>query len=279
MTEQPPIGPTYASLKGQRALVIGGSRGIGRAITLRLAQEGVHVVATYVRAEEPALATVADCQALGVEAVAIKADVGDPDALRELFAQVADWKPGGGDAGLDILVNNAARGLERPRPAIEQRSGHLHRTMDVNLFGPWGAIQAAAPLMEARGGGSVVNLLSPGADHYMPDYAAVGVSKAALSSLTMYLATELAPRNIRVNAVSSGWVEGSEGDRTYKADVAEAVRPNVPVGRNVAPEDLASAVAWLCSDQAPMLIGQTLFLDGGFAAAAWGPLLRATGDS
>ena len=279
MTEQSSPGSMYASLKGQRALVIGGSRGIGRAISLRLAQEGAHVVATYVRAEEPALATVADCEALGVEALAIKADVGDPDAVRALFAQLADWRPGGGDAGLDILVNNAARGLERPRPAIEQRHGHLHRTMDVNLFGPWGAVQAAAPLMEARGGGAVVNLLSPGADHYMPDYAAVGVSKAALSSLTMYLATELAPRNIRVNAVSSGWVEGSEGDRTYKADVAEAVRPNVPAGRNVAPEDLAAAVAWLCSDQAPMLIGQTLFLDGGFAAAAWEPLLRGTADS
>jgi len=278
MTDQPTSGPVYASLKGQRALVIGGSRGIGRAISLRLAQEGVHVIATYVRAEEPALATVADCQALGVEALAIKADVGDADALRDLFKQVKAWTPGGGEPGFDILVNNAARGLERPRDAIDQRHGHLHRTMDVNLFGPWGAIQAAAPLMEARGGGAIVNLLSPGADHYMPAYAAVGVSKAALTSLTMYLATELAPRNIRVNAVSSGWVEGSEGDRTYKADVAEAVRPNVPAGRNVAPEDLAAAVAWLCSDQAPMLIGQTLFLDGGFAAASWGPLLRTTAE-
>ena len=279
MTDQPSTGPVYASLKGQRALVIGGSRGIGRAISLRLAQEGAHVVSTYVRAEEPALATVADCQALGVEAVAIKADVGDPDAVRDLFKQLETWTPGGGAPGIDILINNAARGLERPRPAIEQRHGHLHRTMDVNLFGPWGAIQAAAPLMDARGGGAIVNLLSPGAEHYMPDYAAVGVSKAALTSLTMYLATELAPRNIRVNAVSAGWVEGSEGDRTYQADVANAVRPNVPAGRNVAPEDLAAAVAWLCSDQAPMLIGQTLFLDGGFAAAAWGPLLQSDSGS
>jgi len=279
MTDHPSIGPVYASLKGQRALVVGGSRGIGRAISLRLAQEGAHVVATYVRAEEPALATIADCEALGIEALAIKADVGDPDAVRDLFKQLESWTPGGGKPGLDILVNNAARGLERPRPAIEQRSGHLHRTMDVNLFGPWGAIQAAAPLMDARGGGAIINLLSPGADHYMPGYAAVGVSKAALTSLTMYLATELAPRNIRVNAVSAGWVEGSEGDRTYQAEVANAVRPNVPTGRNVTPEDLAAAVVWLCSDQAPMLIGQTIFLDGGFAAAAWGPLLQSNDDS
>jgi len=279
MTDTPPPGPLYPSLAGQRAVVIGGSRGIGRAISLRLAQEGVHIVATYVRAEEPSHETVSACRAHGVEALAIKADVGDAEAVRQLFEQVEAWAPGGGGPGLDILVNNAARGLERPRDAIKQLPGHLHRTMDVNLFGPWGAVQAAAPLMDARGGGAVVNLLSPGADHYMPNYAAVGVSKAALSSLTMYLATELAPRNIRVNAVSAGWVEGSEGDRTYQADVANAVRPNVPAGRNVAPEDIAAAVAWLCSDQAPMLIGQTLFLDGGFAAASWGPLLRGEAGS
>jgi enoyl-[acyl-carrier protein] reductase III len=279
MTNQPSTGPVYASLKGKRALVVGGSRGIGRTISLRLAQEGVHLVATYVRAEDSALATVNDCQALGVDARAIKSDVGDSDALRDLFAQLEDWTPGGGAPGLDILINNAARGLERPRPAIEQRHGHLHRSMDVNLFGPWGAIQAAAPLMDSRGGGAIVNLLSPGADHYMPGYAAVGVSKAALTSLTMYLATELAPRNIRVNAVSAGWVEGSEGDRIYQADVANAVRSNVPAGRNVVPEDLAAAVAWLCSDQVPMLIGQTIFLDGGFAAATWGSLLHSNDHS
>src|SRR5690606_40312861 len=101
------------------------------------------------------------------------------------------------------------------------------RTMDVNLFGPWTAAQLAAPLMERRGGGAIVNLLSPGAEHYMPDYAAVGVSKAALASLTMYLAVELAPRGVRVNAVSAGWVEGSEGEHSYRAEVSARVRPYV----------------------------------------------------
>ncbi len=266
--------PVYASLRDQRALVIGGSRGIGRAITLRLAREGVHVIATYARSEEAAAATAAACRALGVEAEAMRADVGNEEESRALFKELAEWTPGGGAAGLDILINNAARGLERPRPALQQRQGHLHRTMDVNVFGPWLAVQLATPLMESRGGGAVVNLLSPGAHHYMKDYAAVGVSKAALDSLTMYLAVELAPRGIRVNAVSAGWVEGSEGDRTYKADVANNVRPHVPAGRNVAPEDIAATVAWLCSDEAPMLVGQTLYLDGGFADAAWRGLME-----
>ena len=197
----------------------------------------------------------------------MRADAGDRDATAALFARAEAW------GGLDVLVNNAARGLERPRPAMRQRPNHLRATMDVNLFGPWEAAQAAAPLMERRGGGAVVNLLSPGAWTYMPDYSAVAVSKAALASLTRYLAVELAPRGIRVNAVSAGWVEASEGEHSYRANVSDAVRPHVPAGRNVSPADVAAAVAWLCSAEAPMLIGQTIHLDGGFALAAWNAVL------
>lgn len=225
------------------------------------------MVVNYARSADAAEQTAADCRSLGVAAEIVAGDVGHEAELAAVFEHVA---PG----GLDILVNNAARGLERPRPAVEQRPKHLHRTMDVNLFGPWQAAQAAAPLMEARGGGAIVNLLSPGAHHYMPDYSAVGVSKAALESLTLYLAVELAPRGIRVNGVSAGWVEGSEGEHSYRADVSDRVRPHVPAGRNVAPEDLAAAVAWVCSDEAPMLVGQVLHLDGGFGAGAWRAVLE-----
>jgi len=257
----------YSSLSGKRAVVLGGSRGIGRAIALRLAAEGAHVMVNYARSEDAAEQTARDCRTLGVDAQIVAGDVGDMDELAAVFERVREW------GGLDILVNNAARGLERPRPAIEQKPGHLHRTMDVNVFGPWQAIQFAVPMMEERGGGSVVNLLSPGAFHYMPDYSAVGVTKAALSSLTMYLAVELAHRRIRVNAVSAGWVEGSEGEHSYRSEVSDRVRPHVPAGRNVQPDDIAAAVAWIASDQAPMLVGQTIHLDGGFADAAWRAVL------
>ena len=257
----------YNSLAGKRAVVLGGSRGIGRAIALRLAAEGVHVLVNYARSAEAAEATAAECRDAGVEAIAVRADIGDTEELRTLFAQVEEW------GGLDILINNAARGLERPRPAIEQRPKHLHATMDVNLFGPWTGVQLALPIMERRGGGAVVNLLSPGAWQYMPDYSAVGVSKAALASLTTYLAVELAPRGVRVNGVSAGWVEGSEGEHSYRADISNRVRPHVPAGRNVAPEDVAAAVVWLCSDQAAMVVGHTLHLDGGFGIGSWREVL------
>ena len=257
----------YPSLAGKRAVVVGGSRGIGRAISLRLAAEGCHVLVNYARSAEAAEQTAAECRASGVEAEALRADAGNREELAALFARAAEW------GGVDLLVNNAARGLERPRPAIAQRPGHLHATMDVNLFGPWQAAQAAVPLMEERGGGGIVNLLSPGAWQYMPDYSAVAVSKAALASLTRYLAVELAPRGIRVNAVSAGWVEASEGEHSYRGGVSDAVRPHVPAGRNVAPEDVAAAVAWVCSGEAPMLVGQTIHLDGGFGLAAWNAIL------
>ncbi len=261
-----PASASYPSLRGKRALILGGSRGIGRAIALRLAREGCNVVVNYARSAEAAEETAEEARACGVQADTVQGDVGHEEELAAVFDFVA---PG----GLDILVNNAARGLERPRPAIEQKPKHLHRTMDVNLFGPWQAAQLAAPLIEARGGGAIVNLLSPGAHHYMPDYSAVGVSKAALESLTMYLAVELAPRGIRVNGVSAGWVEGSEGEHSYRSDVSNRVRSHVPTGRNVAPEDLAAAVAWVCSDEAPMLVGQVIHLDGGFGAGAWRAVL------
>jgi enoyl-[acyl-carrier protein] reductase III len=258
--------PVYESLTGRRVVVLGGSRGIGRAIALRFAAEGAHVIVNYSRSAEEAEATAADCRADGVEAEAVQADVGDADALATLFTRVREW------GGVNVLVNNAARGLERPRPAIEQRPKHLRRTMDVNLWGPWTAAQQALPMLEEHGG-SIINLLSPGAHQYMPDYGAVAVSKAALESLTTYFAVELAPRGVRVNGVSAGWVEGSEGEHSYREQVSDRVRPWVPAGRNVSPQDVAAAVAWVASDEAPMLVGHVLHLDGGYGAAAWRAVL------
>ena len=250
------------------ALVTGGTRGIGKAIALRFARDGAHVAINYSRSKEHADATVAELRSCGVRAEAIQCDVGDREAVVAMVEQAAERF-----GSIDVLVNSAARGLERPRAAIDSLPKHLRHTMDVNVFGPWQAVQAAVPLMEGRGGGSVVNLLSPGAWTYMPDYSAVAVSKAALASLTRYLAVELAPRGIRVNAVSAGWVEASEGEHSYRHSVSDAVRPHVPAGRNVRPEDVAAAVAWIASDEAPMLVGETVHLDGGFGLAAWTSIL------
>jgi enoyl-[acyl-carrier protein] reductase III len=243
---------------GKVALVTGGSRGIGRACVLLFAQLGADVVINYSRRARDAEAVAREAGALGVRAVAIAADLAEREAILALFARVRE------EFGrLDVLVNNAARGLERPRGAVDSLPKHLKHTLDVNLFGPWFCAQEAAKLM--TGGGAIINLLSPGSERYLPRYAPVGVSKGALASLTTYLAVELAPRGIRVNAVSAGLVEGTEGVRLLPEGAVERYRELAPAGRLVQPDEVAQAVAFLCSDAAAMVVGHVLLVDGGYS--------------
>jgi enoyl-[acyl-carrier protein] reductase III len=245
-------------LDGKVALVTGGTRGIGKAIALRLADEGANVAINYSRSKESADAAVAEIEALGVKAFALQCDVGDREAVFEMVKAVGERF-----GRIDVLINSAARGLERPRAAIDSLPKHLHHTMDVNVFGPWFAAQAAVKYMSE--GGAIINMLSPGSDRYLPKYAPVGVSKGALESLTKYLAVELAPRGIRVNAVSAGLVADTDGVRMLDQDMVGAYEAKVPAGRHVRPADVADAVAFLCSDAAKMIIGQVLLVDGGYS--------------
>lgn len=247
-----------ARFEGKVALVTGGTRGIGKAIALKFAAEGASVAINYSRSKEHADAAVAELRGLGVRAESYQCDVGDRDAV---FAMVD--AAGEAFGQIDILVNSAARGLERPRAAIDSLPKHLKHTMDVNVFGPWFAAQAAVKYMHE--GAAIINMLSPGSDRYLPKYAPVGVSKGALESLTIYLAVELAPRGIRVNAVSAGLVEGTDGVRMLDQDMVGDYGSKVPAGRHVHPEDVAEAVAFLASPAASMIIGQTLLVDGGYS--------------
>jgi len=239
------------------ALITGGSRGIGKACALKLASLGASVVINYSRSAEHAEAAAQQVEALGVRALPVQADIGDRDAIVSLFQRTKS------EFGrLDILINSAARGLERPRGALDSLPKHLQHTLEVNVLGPWFCAQEAAKLMTV--GGSMVNLLSPGSQRYLPRYAPVGVSKGALASLTTYLAVELGPRGIRVNGVAAGLVEGSDGLRMLPEEMIEHYRQAVPAGRLVRPDDIADTVAFLCSDAASMIIGHVIMVDGGF---------------
>ncbi len=245
---------------GKIALVTGGSRGIGRACAQRLGGLGAEVVINYARREADAERAIAELTELGIRASAIKANLGDLEEIHALFVEIKERY-----GGLDFLVNSAARGLERPRSAIASLPNHLRQTFETNVLGPWFAAKEAMPLMEARGGGAIVNLTSLGAQRYTPNYAAVGVTKGALDTLTMYLAVELAPKGIRVNGVCPSWVQETSGVAAMPEEFGESLRKNIPAGRHVTPEDVANLVSYLCSPEAEMIIGQTIILDGGIS--------------
>jgi enoyl-[acyl-carrier protein] reductase III len=247
--------------KGKVALVTGSSRGIGRTIALSLAGEGADIVVNFFRNREPAEETANEIRQLGRRAEVIRANVGELDELESLFAGIEE-KFG----GLDFFISNAASGYNRP--VLEQRPKGWEWTMNINARALLFGAQHAAPLMQARGGGAIVSLSSPGAIRVVPDYVVVGASKAALESITRYLGVEFAPLGIRVNAVSPGLVE-TEALKHFNViqenvDIIEHARRATPVGRLVTPEDVANLVAFLCSKEAEMICGQTIIIDGGF---------------
>ncbi|MDP2917711.1 MAG: enoyl-[acyl-carrier-protein] reductase FabL [Dehalococcoidia bacterium] len=246
------------SLKGKIALVTGGSRGIGRAITLKLASEGADVIINYFRRTSAAEATAQEARSKGVNAHIIKANVGEPEKIDEMFREI-EQKFG----RLDIFINNAASGV--PKPALELDAKGWQWTMDINARAFLLCSQRAARLMPK--GGRIVCISSLGSRMITPIYTSVGVSKAALEALTRYLAVELAPKGICVNAVAPGAVE-SEALKLYAEDMSlPRLSQSTPAGKLVQPEDIANLVAFLCSDECSMIIGQAIIIDGGLSLA------------
>lgn len=243
------------------ALVTGSGRGIGRAIALHFARRGADVVINFFRNREPAEETASEVRALGRRALLVKADVGDLEDLNRLFDEVENEFN-----GLDILVHNAASGYNRS--VMEQKPKGWDWTMNINARALLFAAQRAVPLMERRGGGSIVSVSSAGSTRVLPDYVVVGTSKAALEALTRYLAVELRPKNIFVNAVSPGVVETAALDHFTAMGGQTAIlrkfMEQVPAGRLVSPEDVAGVVAFLCTSAAAMIVGETIHVDGGY---------------
>ena len=237
------------------ALVTGGGRGIGRAIALKLASQGADIIVNFFRRRGTAEQTAKDIEALGVKAEVIRANVGEPAKIDEMFDMI-----GNKFGRLDILINNAASGVGRPVTDIDVKAWEW--TMDINARACLLCAQRAAKLMEGRGG-KIVSISSLGSFLVWPTYAIVGVSKAALEALTRYLAIELAPQSICVNAVAASAVETEALKFYFDEGLNEDNMPVTPAGRRVTPEDVANLVAFLCSEEAFMIRGQTIVIDGG----------------
>ena len=245
------------TFEGKSVLVTGGSRGIGKAIALRFAKLGAARVAiSYLRNDSAAEEAAGELRALGAEPVTLRGNVGDPDKAAALVEQAGV---------LDVLVSSAATGVIRPLAELTEK--HWDWTMNANARALLTLARTATPAMAE--GSSIVAISSLGAGRVLDNYALVGTSKAALEALVRYLAVELAPRDIRVNAVSAGLVETGALDYFPDRDtMLSHYRERTPAGRLVEPRDVADAVCFLASPQAAMIRGQAVVVDGGYSLLA-----------
>jgi 3-oxoacyl-[acyl-carrier protein] reductase len=246
---------------GKTAIVTGGSRGIGRACVKRLAAEGARVAFVYQSNQSAAETLVQELQSAPAEVRGFQADVRDLARAHQIADQIfEEWK------SLDVLVNSAGIVRDGLLGAMTEEQWHL--VIATNLGGTYNYCHAVTQSMMMQRRGSMVNLSSTAADYPSRGQANYAASKGAIDSLTRALAKELAPRNIRVNAVAPGMVE-TDMSQPVRSLAGQQIQQMIPLKRIGQPEEIAAAVAFLASDEALYITGQILHVDGGVSLGGY----------
>lgn len=243
------------TLEGKVALVTGASRGIGAAIARELARQGAAVAVNFSGSEDAARTVVASIEEQGGRAIAVKADVSDPASCAELVERTM-----GELGGLDIVVNNA--GITRDGLLVRMSDEDWSSVLDINLTGVFSVTRAAARHLMKQRSGCIVNVTSVIGLTGNAGQANYAASKAGVIGFTKSVARELAARNVRANAVAPGFIE-TDMTASLSESVREAALAQVAMGRFGSAEDVARTVAFLASDDAGYITGQTLAVDGG----------------
>ena len=242
-------------LKGRTAVVTGGSRGIGRAVCLKLAQNGCDVAFLYAGNEGKASDTLTELQALGVKAAAFRCDVSDSNAVKEVFGRILTQF-----GHIDILVNNA--GITRDKLVLGMKCEDFDDVIGVNLRGAFYTIKQEYPLFAKQRSGKIVNISSVAGLMGNAGQANYAASKAGVIGLTKTVAKELASRGVCCNAVAPGFIRT---DMTEKFSDDEKVVSTIPVNRVGTPEEVASLVLFLCLPCSDYITGEVIRIDGGLA--------------
>lgn len=242
-------------LNGKVALVTGGSRGIGKAIALSLAKNGANVVVNYSGNEAAALQVVEEITALGVKAIAYKANVANGEEVAALVKATVDEF-----GSIDILVNNA--GITRDGLLLRMKDADWDDVIDTNLKGVFNCIKSAAKFMTRQRNGRIINISSVVGQIGNPGQMNYVAAKAGVLGLTKTAAKELASRNITVNAIAPGFIE-TDMTNELNEQIRAQMLSNIPVQSFGQPEDIANAVVFLATDASRYITGQTINVDGG----------------
>ncbi len=244
------------SMKGKTALITGGSRGIGRAVTLMFARAGGDVAFTFHKDDKSAAEVRQAAEKFGVKAKEYRVDVADKSQVDNVVKQAIK------DFGqIDILVNNA--GIWIKNPIDEMTEERLQETINVNLLGSFHTIMAVVPHMKQRRSGVIINISSTAGQRGEAHHSPYGATKAAVIGLTKSLATELVDFNIRVNCVAPGWAETDMSRPSLVGEEKNEVLSKIPMNRVANPDEMAGPILFMASELATFITGEVLNVNGG----------------